>query len=196
MPTYTDDFNRANENPATGWTDYVFGNAVKVESNGLAGSATSSGHLATFDAATGVGADQFAEVVLAEFDDAGAAELGAVLRSNGSTELYSFNAQRNGATTSVIFDLAEGINLATENATTWVATDRLIAVARGSALGLFRNGSWLLGATNAAPASGDPGVFCNTARPPQTPARIVWLRATSRSSRPSLARSPAGPVGT
>ena len=68
MATWTDNANRANEAPRTGWSS-VSGFQARIVGNQFVANATADTVLAYLTAAAGVGASQFAEVTLRVFDD-------------------------------------------------------------------------------------------------------------------------------
>ena len=108
-------------------------------------------------------ASQFAEITLVTWVATGATSAGVCLRgtNDGSTfTMYVLVAQRGLASTSRIYKRINSIftELISENATTWVATDKIQGTVIGTTLTLYRNGIQLLQVTNSDIASGNPGL--------------------------------------
>ncbi len=115
--------------------------------------------------------DQFCQVTIGAFTGAQYAEIGCDLRmANPPTQSwYTCNASRNATATSYIADYdGTPAALVSENATTWVAGDKLRCEVEGTALRLYRivgtTKTLLLSTTSAAHTSGKTGiyVFVNT----------------------------------
>lgn len=152
MAVYTDDFNRADEQPATGWTDVVDGvRVVSGELQGVTGGADYFS-LGTLDAAAGLGADSFVDMVLGAFNDPGAfQQITPAMRNY----LWVVARNRGDGNTTVIADLTDGVDIFLDNTQTWSEGDRLQGTARGTALNIFRNRARVGGATDATNAAAD-----------------------------------------
>lgn len=152
MAVYTDDFERADEQPATGWTDVVDGvRVVSGELQGVTGGADYFS-LGTLDAAASLGADSFVDMVLGTFNDPGNfQQITPAMRNY----LWVVGRNRGDGNTTVIADLTDGVDIFLDNTQTWSEGDRLQGTARGTALNIFRNRTRVGGATDATNAAAD-----------------------------------------
>lgn len=151
-----DNFNRANANPIDGsWAGgYTGANAVELTGNALRSTAVSNdGALASHT--TALANDQWSKAVIKTMTGAILLGLSVGVRQAAPTtdSGYFCQAVQSGVTRTTEmykFVAAAFTSIATENATTWVPTDSIMATVSGDNLGCYRNEAILLTGTGGS----------------------------------------------
>lgn len=161
MATFSDDFNRANENlsVSANWPVASGKTTLAIVSNVVRATATAtdSGNRV----ATAIGNDQYARIRVATWgSSANNYQWTAVRQASAANTQYNGYMTTEAGKTSYLSKKIAGTEtqFAEENATTWAANDTCETRAEGTAVALYRNGASLLSATDSAIASGSLAV--------------------------------------
>jgi hypothetical protein len=162
--TFSDNFNRADENPLSGggvWSGgYTSLVSLLVTSNTVSISDITTDSFETVNSPS-FSNDQWGQVTISTLGS-GTSEVSIGLRFSAPATWsgYLCLAAKGEANSSRIVKITTGTgsDLATDNSATWAATDTILCETQGTALRMYRNGGLLLSTTDGTYASGRIGL--------------------------------------
>lgn len=165
----SDLFERGDTYPLDGpWTNFLItdGDYFRIDGGAAApGSVSGTYSEALFNGYSSA-ANQEATIELKQFNTTGVGSAGVILRHTGTVDWdytqYMCVAWRgSSSTTNIYTNSNSNLNsIASENSTTWAATDTLKCKIEGSSINLYRNSNpvALLSISNEAYTNGQPGI--------------------------------------
>lgn len=158
MAVYTDDFNRANGNLGSNWTDLFIANSAQISSNQLVGNYNNS--WAAYYSAGTLGNDQYSKIQITTVPT-GSQGFGVAVRCSGGVGTETYYAFGCSASSSSIEKFVSGTFTLLKGsiATTFSVGDYIEVRVSGTTISGYKNGVFVDSATDSSISSGKAGVW-------------------------------------